>query len=102
MLTAMTPTDSLGRLQAGAMDTDPNQLPDGGVKLPGFRGAWFLARQPWMLWPALLGTVAWAAWILVLTAQKSPGLESLVMVLALSPVIGFGFAALTGLQGFML
>ena len=79
------------------------RLPDRSHFGPGLRGAFFLFRQPFVLWP---GTAAWIA-LLGLIAATSIGnpratFETVATLVAITPLVALGFAVLTGLMGFML
>jgi hypothetical protein len=79
------------------------QLGDASFAGPGLRSSFFLFRQPFIVWPAIVGALAWGAWMISLTAQNEQGtIESIVILGALLPVMGLGVAVLTGLPGFMV
>jgi hypothetical protein len=85
------------------MDPAALRLPDRSHVGPGLRGALFLFRQPFMLWPGLLATAACIAGVGLLGVRAPSGpVGATVMLGLMTPLIGFGFAALTGLPGFML
>lgn len=85
------------------MDPAALRLPDRSHLGPGLRGALFLFRQPFMLWPGLLMTAACLMGVVLLGVHAPSGPVGPTLVLGLmTPVFGLGFAALTGLPGFML
>lgn len=85
------------------MDTESLRLPDRSHVGPGLRGSIFLFRQPFVLWPAIAGCAACLAGIALLSVNNERAtLQSVAVLVALTPLLGLGFAVSTGLPGFML
>jgi hypothetical protein len=78
------------------------RLPDRSPLVPGLRGAWFLFRQPWMVGPALVALAGIGVALAMMSRSESVRTEDLSVLAVFAPIVAFGFAALTGLPGFML
>jgi len=71
--------------------------------LGGWRSALFLFRQPFMLIPGTLATVAIAASLLLtMSANGKTSPDHVATLLLIAPLCGFGVAVMTGLPGFMV
>lgn len=76
-------------------------LPDRSA-LAGLRSSLFLFRQPFLLYPALLATVAWAALLLVMSERNGKlTAETALVMLFVSVLCGFGVAVLFALPAFL-
>lgn len=84
-------------------DPDALRLPDRSHLGPGLRGSLFLFRQPFVLWPAIAGCAACLAGLLALSVNNErASFQTMAPLVLMTPLIGFGFAVLTGLPGFMV
>jgi hypothetical protein len=71
--------------------------------LGGFRSSIFLFRQPFLLIPGVVASIAVAVWLLLLmTAHGHTSASDLATLALIAPLVGFGFAVLTGLPGFFV
>jgi hypothetical protein len=79
------------------------KLPDRSHVGPGLRAAVFLFRQPFLLWPAVIGALVLSGWLLTISIQNGrASAESVAILIALAPVLGFGTAVLTALPGWFV
>lgn len=79
------------------------RLPDESFAAAGLKSVVFLVRQPVLWVPTVLFAVVFGGWMLALSYGSGRlTLESLLILVGLAPVCGFGFAALTALPGFFL
>src|SRR5438876_651315 len=78
------------------------QLADTSV-LQGWRSSLFVFRQPFVLYPGIVAALVSGGWMLSLMAANGRASPNHVLTLiAIAPLMGFGFAVLVGLPGFML
>ena len=78
------------------------RLPDRGSTGPSLRGALFVFRQPLILWTGLAATLAIGAALAktsVDAGRATP--ESLIILVLIAPLCGFGFAVLLALPVFV-
>src|SRR5262245_57959090 len=69
----------------------------------GLRAAFFLFTRPFLLWPGTLATIVvwfWFVTTMMRTGHGTPG--HFVTLVLIGPLVGFGFAVMTALPGFML
>ncbi len=85
-----------------ASDARMRQLADRSV-FQEWRSSLYVFRQPFVLWPAVVGALVSGAWMLSLMVANGRATPNHVVTLvAISPVMGFGFAVLVGLPAFMI
>ena len=78
-------------------------LPDVLPTYKGWRAPFFMFTQPFIAWPGLVAALAIATWFGQLLAHSGHvTVRDVLLVLAISPVCGFGVAVLTALPAFFL
>lgn len=88
---------------AHTQQSSVQQLPDISHVGPGIRAAVFVFRQPWVLWPAIVATIAICAFFVVTSLERGRFSGDTLLLLALiGPPCGFGAAVLTGFPAFFL
>ncbi|MEM6791162.1 MAG: hypothetical protein AAGA56_11380 [Myxococcota bacterium] len=77
------------------------QLPDRHFAGPGAWSALYLFRQPFVVLPFILASLAWGGYLVSLvTAQTGGDAGTVATMLGIALMCGFGFAVLTALPGF--